>query len=123
LVELLKQPAASPFPPEREVVSIWAGTTGQLDDLEVSEVRGFEAELHEYIAHNKPEIFRNIIETGKLEDDTVKMLEEAVAEVKAQFKARAKDEATTKSEPAAAPARRSADSADGSHSADAADAK
>jgi F-type H+-transporting ATPase subunit alpha len=123
LVELLKQPAASPFPPEREVVSIWAGTTGQLDDLEVSEVRGFEAELHEYIAHNKPEIFRNIIETGKLEDDTVKMLEEAVAEVKAQFKARAKDEATTKSEPAAAPARRSADSADGSRSADAADAK
>ena len=45
LVELLKQPASSPFPPEREVVSIWAGTTGQLDDLEVADVRPFEAAL------------------------------------------------------------------------------
>src|SRR3978361_2231507 len=60
LVELLKQPAASPFPPEREVVSIWAGTTGQLDDLEVADVRPFEAALHEYIAHNKSEIFDSI---------------------------------------------------------------
>jgi F-type H+-transporting ATPase subunit alpha len=104
LVELLKQPAASPFPPEREVVSVWAGTTGQLDDLEVSDVRAFESELHEYIAHNKPEIFRNIIETGVLDDDTVKMLEAAVAEVKAQFLA----ERQTKAEsPAEAAPRRS----------------
>ncbi|SDJ30173.1 ATP synthase F1 subcomplex alpha subunit [Frankineae bacterium MT45] len=87
LVELLKQPASSPFSPEKEVVSIWAGTTGQLDDLEVSEVRPFEAALHEYIAHNKQEIFDNILNSGKLEDDTVRLLEAAATEVKSQFRA------------------------------------
>src|SRR5438067_2597911 len=80
LVELLKQPAASPFPPEKEVVSIWAGTTGKLDDLDVDDVRSFEAELHDYIAHNKPEIFKTILETAKLEDDTIALLEAAVTE-------------------------------------------
>jgi F-type H+-transporting ATPase subunit alpha len=85
LVELLKQPASSPFSPEREVVSIWAGTTGQLDELDVADVRPFEAAFHDYIAHNKPEIFSVIAETGRLEDDTIKLLEDAVAEVKAQY--------------------------------------
>src|SRR5437879_3617935 len=89
LVELLKQPASSPFPPEKEVVSIWAGTTGKLDDLDVADVRPFEAELHDYIAHNKPEIFKTILETGKLEDDTIALLEAAVTEVKAQFTSKA----------------------------------
>jgi F-type H+-transporting ATPase subunit alpha len=89
LVELLKQPASSPFPPEKEVVSIWAGTTGKLDELDVADVRPFEAELHDYIAHNKPEIFKTILETGKLEDDTIALLEAAVTEVKAQFTSKA----------------------------------
>jgi F-type H+-transporting ATPase subunit alpha len=87
LVELLKQPASSPFPAEREVVSIWSGTTGQLDDLEVADVRPFEAALHDYIAHNKPEIFDNISNSGKLDDDTIGLLEAAVTEVKQQFQA------------------------------------
>ena len=42
LVELLKQPQYSPFPVERQVVSIWAGTTGQLDDVPVEDIRRFE---------------------------------------------------------------------------------
>jgi F-type H+-transporting ATPase subunit alpha len=92
LVELLKQPASSPFPPEKEVVSIWAGTTGKLDDLDVADVRSFEAELHDYIAHNKPEIFKTILETGKLEEDTISLLEAAVTEVKAQFTSKAATE-------------------------------
>jgi F-type H+-transporting ATPase subunit alpha len=87
MVELLKQPASSPFPVEREVVSIWAGTTGQLDDIEVADVRPFETFLHDYIAHNREQIFSNIAGSGKLEDDTVSALEEAVAEAKDQFKA------------------------------------
>jgi F-type H+-transporting ATPase subunit alpha len=85
LVELLKQPAASPFSAEREVVSIWAGTTGQLDDLEVADVRPFEAALHDHIAHNRPEVFASIVDTGRLEDDVIEQLEKAVVEVKAQF--------------------------------------
>ena len=87
MTELLKQPASSPFPVEREVVSIWAGTTGRLDDLDVADVRPFEAELHEYIAHNQPQIFSTIAGTGVLDDDTVASLERAVDEAKSQFSA------------------------------------
>jgi len=87
LVELLKQPASSPVPPEREVVSVWAGTTGQLDELEISQVRPFEAYLHEFIAHNKHEIYDNILNTGKLEDDTLALLQAATDEAKVEFAA------------------------------------
>jgi len=99
LVELLKQPASSPFPPEREVVSIWAGTSGQLDDLEVSDVRPFEAALHDYIAHNKPEIFDNIANTGVLDDDTVKLLQASVKEAKSQFQSPAQTQYDTSDAP------------------------
>jgi F-type H+-transporting ATPase subunit alpha len=86
LVELLKQPQSSPFPIEREVVSIWAGTTGALDDIPVSDIRRFERELHDYIQHNAKQIFDTIVETGTLPDDTVSELDRAVTEVKQQFR-------------------------------------
>jgi F-type H+-transporting ATPase subunit alpha len=85
LVELLKQPQYSPFSVEKQVVSIWAGTTGQLDEIAVSDVRRFEAELHEHIARNHPGIYAGIVDTGKLEDDIVAQLEKAVAELKERF--------------------------------------
>src|SRR6266566_968909 len=85
MTELLKQPAASPFPVEREIVSIWAGTTGKLDDIEVRDVRTFEEELHNHIAHSEPQIFSTIADTGKLDDDTISSLERVVDEVKKQF--------------------------------------
>ena len=87
MVEVLKQPASSPFPVEREVVSIWAGTTGKLDDLDVADVRPFETQLHDYIAHNRQVIFTTIAETGVLDDDTIAALDEVVDEVKQQFTA------------------------------------
>ncbi len=86
LVELLKQPQSSPFPIEREVVSIWAGTTGALDDIPVSDIRRFERDLHDYIQHNAKQIFDTIVETGTLPDDTVSELDRAVTEVKQQFR-------------------------------------
>ena len=49
LVELLKQPLNSPMPVEEQVVSIFAGTNGYLDDLPVGDVRKFEAELLEFL--------------------------------------------------------------------------
>ena len=69
---------AGPFSVEREVVSVWAGTTGKLDDVPVDEVRRFESELHDYIARQHPGIFKVIAETGELSDDTVQSMEEAV---------------------------------------------
>ena len=49
LVELLKQPQYTPYPVEEEVVSIWAGTTGQLDDVQVEDVRRFEQQFLDYL--------------------------------------------------------------------------
>ena len=57
LVELLKQGQYSPFPVEREVVSIWAGTTGKLDDVPVGDVRRFETEFLDFIARGDNGIY------------------------------------------------------------------
>jgi F-type H+-transporting ATPase subunit alpha len=86
LVELLKQSQSNPFPIEREVVSIWAGTTGALDDIPVADIRRFERDLHDYIQHNAKQIFDTIVETGTLPDDTIEELKKAVAEVKQEFR-------------------------------------
>src|SRR5262249_33264214 len=45
LVELLKQPNYSPYPVEEQVVSVWAGTEGKLDDIPTGDVRRFEGEF------------------------------------------------------------------------------
>jgi F-type H+-transporting ATPase subunit alpha len=87
MVELLKQPASSPFPVGREIVSIWAGTTGKMDDVPVSDIRRFEGELLDFIAHTSPEIFDSLATASKLEDDTVASLEKLTTDFKAQFQA------------------------------------
>ena len=85
MVELLKQSASSPFPMEREVVSIWTGANGYLDPIDVADVRRFEAELHEFIANNYPQIFSNIAETGELNEDTISALRTALDEFTDRF--------------------------------------
>ena len=45
LVELLKQPQYSPYAVEEEIISVWAGTTGQLDDVPISDILRFETEF------------------------------------------------------------------------------
>ncbi len=85
LVELLKQGQYAPFSVEREVVSIWMGTTGHLDDVPVEDVRRFEAEFLDYLDRERHAIFDAIVATRLLEDDTVNQLEEAVAAFKQQF--------------------------------------
>jgi F-type H+/Na+-transporting ATPase subunit alpha len=85
LVELLKQPQYSPYPVERQVVSVWAGTTGQLDDVPVEDVRRFESEFLEYIQRDRGGIYDAIRETGELSDDTVTALQDAVDEFRRGF--------------------------------------
>ncbi len=85
MVELLKQPQYQPFPVERQVVSIWAGTSGQLDDVPVADIRRFEREFLEFIERSQPGVFKTIRETGKLDDDTVTALEQLIAKFKAEF--------------------------------------
>jgi F-type H+/Na+-transporting ATPase subunit alpha len=85
LVELLKQPQYSPYPVEEEVVSIWAGTTGQLDDVPVEDVRRFESEFLDYLRRDQAGILTTIRETKDLKDDTVTALKEAIDRFRRTF--------------------------------------
>ncbi len=85
MVELLKQGQYSPFSVEREVVSIWSGTTGQLDSIPVADIRRFESEFLDFVARERKAIFDVIAETKDLSDDTVAALTEAITTFKDQF--------------------------------------
>ncbi len=85
LVELLKQPQYSPYPVEHEVVSIWAGTTGELDVVPVADIRRFEREFLDYVGREHKGIYDAILQTGKLEQDTVDALKKAIAAFKQEF--------------------------------------
>ena len=85
LVELLKQQQFAPFPVEQQVVSIWAGTTGALDDIPVADIHRFEADFLDHLGRDKPEIYAAIVETGKLEDDNIEALGKAIEEFKKAF--------------------------------------
>ncbi len=86
LVELLKQAQYTPYSLERMVVSIWAGTTGQLDSVAVQDIRRFESEFLEYIGRSHKGIFDVIAETKELTDDTVAKLTAAIDSFKNEFK-------------------------------------
>ena len=85
LTELLRQPPYTPYAVEEQVVSSWAGPSGHLDDIEVSDVLRFEEGFIEYLRH-KTSVLTDIASSGKLEDDTVAALKTAVAEFKQGFK-------------------------------------
>jgi len=85
LVELLKQPQNNPFPMNKAVVSIWAGTTGELDDVPVEDIKRFETELLDNLEREHPEVLAAIAETGDLSDDSVRSLQQAVADFKRGF--------------------------------------
>lgn len=85
MVELLKQPQYTPFPVDREVVSIWAGTNGHLDEVPVEDVQRFEHQFLDYVHRTQDGIFTAIAETGQLSDDSAQALEDAINEFKRQF--------------------------------------
>ena len=85
MVELLKQGQYSPYSLERQIVSIYAGTSGALDDVAVADIRRFESELLDYIARERKAIFDVIAETKLLEDDTVASIIEVIATFKTRF--------------------------------------
>jgi F-type H+-transporting ATPase subunit alpha len=85
LVELLKQPQYDPFPVEEEVCSIWAGTTGQLDDVPVEDVHRFETEFIEYLHRNNEGLLTSIRETKDLPDDSIATLKDAMDRFRRTF--------------------------------------
>jgi F-type H+-transporting ATPase subunit alpha len=85
LVELLKQPQYSPFPVEEQVVSIWAGGSGQLDDVPIEDVGRFETGFLEYLRRQHPGVLDTIRETLDLTEDTITALKDAIEDFRKGF--------------------------------------
>jgi F-type H+-transporting ATPase subunit alpha len=85
LVELLKQGQGAPVPVAKQVVSIWAGTTGRLDDVPVEDIRRFEAEFLDYVSREHGDLLDSVTTTGELSDENTATLEQAVDSFKQQF--------------------------------------
>ncbi|MET9858577.1 F0F1 ATP synthase subunit alpha [Streptomyces smyrnaeus] len=85
MVELLKQPQYAPFATEDQVVSIWSGTNGKMDDVPVEDIRRFERELLDYMHREEQALMTGIREGAKMSDDTIQALGDAVDKFKKQF--------------------------------------
>ncbi|MFC3995087.1 F0F1 ATP synthase subunit alpha [Nocardiopsis sediminis] len=85
LMELFKQGQYRPFAVEKEVVSIWAGTTGELDEVPVEDVLRFESEFLDFLGREHPKVLDNIRESGKFEDETAATLKDAITGFKQAF--------------------------------------
>jgi F-type H+-transporting ATPase subunit alpha len=85
LVELLKQGQGAPVAVSRQVVSVWAGTTGRLDDVPVEDIRRFEAEFLDYVGRENGDILDAITTSGDLSDENTTALEAAIDAFKQQF--------------------------------------
>ena len=97
-VEVLKQGQFSPIPVEKQVVILFAGGNGYLDDIPVEDVRRFESELYQYLDNGKPEILSAIRDKKQIDDDTKGKLNEALKEFKGRFSSSIKPAASRSSD-------------------------
>jgi F-type H+-transporting ATPase subunit alpha len=101
LIELLKQPQASPMPVEEQVVVIWAGTTGQLDEIPVGDIKAFEGQFLDYLRRQHGGLLSTIRESKKFDDDTQAGVQGAIDQFKKEFLATGKDPVPVGHEPEA----------------------
>jgi F-type H+-transporting ATPase subunit alpha len=99
LVELLKQPQYSPYPVAKQVVSVWAGTSGELDEVPVEDVGRFEREFLDYVQRNHQGLLTSIAETGQLPEDATVTLKDAMTEFKRGFQTSSGDMLVQEQEP------------------------
>ncbi len=85
LVEVLKQKQFSPLPFSKQILIIYAGTNGFLDDLPVDQVRDFEAELYKYVDATNPGLLRTIMEKKILDDNLKAEMSKLIKECKETF--------------------------------------
>ncbi len=85
MVELLKQPPYQPIPFEKQVVALYAGTRGYIDDIPVSAVTKFERELYVFIDTKYPQILEKIRESKKIDAEVEEELKKAIEDFKTQF--------------------------------------
>ncbi len=85
LTELLKQKQYSPMTVAEQVISVFCGVKGYLDDVELKDIAEFESKIIEKCKSEKPEILESVLSSGKLEEDTEKLLVEVIMELKKNF--------------------------------------
>ncbi len=103
MVELLKQPQYKPYKLEDQIVSIFAGTKGYLDDLPLNQVQQFEADLLKHANDEYPERGKAIAETGDLPDELQEKMATVIKDFKTQWVSRKKVSAKSESSSAPAP--------------------
>jgi F-type H+-transporting ATPase subunit alpha len=87
LVEILKQDQFQPLAVEKQVLIVFAGGNGYLDDLEISEVRRFEIELYPFVETNHPNVFKGLREKKAIDDAVKADMTQALDAFKERFKA------------------------------------
>lgn len=85
MVEVLKQPPYSPLPIERQVVIIFAGARGYMDDIATANITKFEADLYPFLEAKYPQIFEDIRSKKMLDKDIEETLCKALEEFKSSF--------------------------------------
>jgi F-type H+-transporting ATPase subunit alpha len=85
LSEIVKQPQYQPLPVEKQVVILYAATTGKLDDVPTPRVKEFESQLYRFLETERPAILKELGETKSLTDDNAKALDEAVDAFRLSF--------------------------------------
>jgi F-type H+-transporting ATPase subunit alpha len=85
LTELLKQPQFHPLPAEKQVIILFAGTQGFLDDLKVEQIRAFEDGLYKYLDSGQSQLLSDIATKKALDDDLRGRIRDALKEFKANF--------------------------------------
>ena len=85
LTELLKQGQYSPLKVEEQVISIFCGVRGYLDNIETSKIKGFESGLLSQIKSDSPDILENINKTGKLDESNETKLKSFIENFKNKF--------------------------------------
>jgi F-type H+/Na+-transporting ATPase subunit alpha len=86
LTELLKQPQFQPLTWQQQVVVLFAGTQGYLDDLKVADIRAFEDGLHKYFAESQKALLDDMTKKKQLDDDLRNRLHAAIKQYAADFK-------------------------------------
>ena len=86
LTELLKQKQYSPMTVAEQVISVFCGVKGYLDDINQKDISDFENKIIDRCKSDRPEIIESILNSGKLEEDTEKNLIEVISDLKKNFK-------------------------------------
>ena len=95
MVELLKQGQYKPMNVVDQILSIYAGTRGYLDEIPIEQVAAWEEEFLQFIHEQKNDIWTKLEQTGDLDDDTDKAIATAIGEFQQQFSGRRRDEKAT----------------------------